>query len=57
MQKRIALWQEISVVMLIKIALIFALWWLFFSTPLDRTLNASDIHSHLFTQSESLHES
>lgn len=48
MQKRYSLWQEISVVLLVKMALIFAIWWLFFSNPVDKNLQPSDIGSHLF---------
>lgn len=48
MQKRVVLWQEILVVLSVKMALIFTLWWFFFSNPLDKNLQPSDIHSHLF---------
>jgi hypothetical protein len=48
MQKRLYLWQEILVILSLKLALIFALWWLFFSDPLDEKLQSADVSSHLF---------
>jgi len=44
---RDSLVREISLVMVVKIALIFALWWLFFDLPDNQHVNATQVGSHL----------
>jgi len=44
---RDSLVREISLVLVVKIALIFALWWLFFDLPDNLHINATQVGSHL----------
>jgi len=39
---------EIAVSLLIKFAIIYFLWWMFFSDPIDKHLTGSDIANVLF---------
>jgi hypothetical protein len=50
MLKRFSLRQEIILVVLIKLILLYFLWALCFSHPIDKTLSSADINSHLLSQ-------
>ena len=39
--------REIALVLVVKIALIFALWWFFFDLPDSQRINGSQVGSHL----------
>jgi hypothetical protein len=41
--QRNSLRREITVVLLVKLALLFAIWFAFFSHPLDRSLTGHDV--------------
>ena len=44
---RDSLAREITLVLVVKIALIFALWWFFFDLPDNQHINATQVGSHL----------
>ena len=42
------LWREITITLVLKIVLIYVLWWIFFSAPLDEHLTGSHVGDFLF---------
>jgi hypothetical protein len=44
---RDSLAREITLVLVVKIALIFALWWFFFDLPDNQHIDATQVGSHL----------
>jgi hypothetical protein len=50
MLKRWRLSREIILMMIVKLALIYSLYFLCFSHPIDKTLSSTDIAAHLIKQ-------
>jgi hypothetical protein len=47
--------REIALVLVVKIALIFTLWWLFFDLPDSQHINTSQVGSHLLNTPPAVH--
>jgi len=45
--RRAPLWKEITIILVIKAAVLYLLWLAFFSAPIDRNLDAAGIASSL----------
>lgn len=54
MFKRLSLPQEILLMLIIKLSLLYLIWFLFFSHPIDKKLTAPDLSSHLFNSTQPL---
>jgi hypothetical protein len=53
-QKRHSLILEIITMLAIKLTLLYSLWWLCFSHPIDKTLKADNISAHLFESAQEI---
>ncbi len=52
MFKRLSLPQEIFLIIAVKLALLYVIWLVCFSHPIDEHLKPSDIRSHLTTTNQ-----
>lgn len=48
MLKRLSLSREIVLMLVVKLSLLYLIWLLFFSHPIDNRLTAPDLSNHLF---------
>jgi hypothetical protein len=55
MLKRLSLPQEILLMLVIKLTLLYTIWLLFFSHPIDTKLTAPDLSTHLFNSPQIIH--